>query len=109
MRVVSRCVPIVAAVLFTLTACSGSGSGNGSGPPSCGDTSAKAARLAHGCTQDGKTYKAIVTKCSDGRTMYNVPSAPPNGVSGFSGGTLRRHAVSPSELVSCQTGASASS
>ena len=99
---------LIAPMLVTSAACSSSGSGAKSGPPSCADTSAQASRLARGCEKDGHVYKAIVTRCVDGRTMYNIPGAPPHGASGFTDGMLRTHAVTTTEVVRCQTGTTAS-
>lgn len=98
-------VLVACAMSVVVVSCSSSRS-NESGPPSCTDTSASASRLVHGCDKDGKHYKSISTRCADGRTMYNVPGAPPHGASGFSGGRIRTHAVSSDELVRCQTGKS---
>lgn len=94
-----------AAVIVTVTACSSLAGSGKSGIPSCSDTSASASRLAHGCKRGGRVYnKVIATRCVDGRTMYNVPDVPPHGVSGFSDGKLRTHAVSTDEVMHCQTG-----
>ena len=109
MVVNSRILAPVAVLLFFATACSSSSAPKKDEPPTCSDTSASASRLSHGCKLGDKTYKAIVTHCTDGRTMYNVPAAPPHGASGFSDGKIRTHAVSVAELSQCQSGMAPSS
>jgi hypothetical protein len=106
-----RIAPFVVGLAICLAAagCTSSKSNDSSGPPSCSDTSADAGRLARGCVLHGNTYRSIVMKCFDGRTLYNVPAVPPDGVSGFAGGKLRTHAVTPAEVTTCQSGATPSS
>jgi hypothetical protein len=41
--------------------------------------------------------------------MYNVPGVPPRGASAFSGGHLRRHAITINDLAQCQSGGSLTS
>ncbi len=104
MRILGSFATVVCAVAFALVGCSSSTDSSASERPSCSDTSVSAARLSGGCEQHGKIYKAVVTKCRDHRTMYNIPAAPPHGVSAFSGGKLRTRAISPTELINCRSG-----
>jgi hypothetical protein len=69
-----------------------------SGPPKCSDKSAKAERLAQGCSDGKIVHPGNATRCTDGRTLYTVPGGY---AWGYSGSKVNPGAVTTDELTKC--------